>query len=92
MKIKCPYCKKEYDVKTWLDIATHDEEVCNIVEILPNKGDYYSLLFKIHEKIEEYKGKDCRDDPSVSVEHLLTSLLEDDLPAMTAYDQLGLNK
>ena len=52
MKIKCPYCKKEYNVKTWLDIANHDEEVCNVVEILPNKADYYSLLFKIHEKIE----------------------------------------
>ena len=38
---------------------------------------YHKLIEKIHEKIKEYTGKDCRDDPSVSVEHLLKSLLED---------------
>jgi len=39
--------------------------------------EYHKLINKIHEKMAEYTGKDCRDDPSVSVEHLLKSLLED---------------
>ena len=52
MKIKCPSCKNEYECKKWLDIAKHEEEVCNVIVILPNTADYYKLIFKIHESIE----------------------------------------
>ena len=62
MKIKCPIC-------VLMEGTDNDH---------PNEHEeaYHILLEKIHEKMEEYKGKDCRDDPSVSVEHLLKSLLE----------------
>lgn len=62
MTIKCPLCDKDrYTATKQLDL---------------HMLHYHILVKKIHEKIEEYKGKDCRDDPSVSVEHLLKSLLE----------------
>jgi len=51
--------------------------VCGEVKIMKHAFEYHKLINKIHEKMAEYTGKDCRDDPSVSVEHLLKSLLED---------------
>ena len=66
MKIKCPVCDDEerhqYDDEP---VKEHDEE-------------YHKLIQKIHKKIDEYRGFEWHFDPSVSIEHLLKSLLEND--------------
>lgn len=49
MKIKCPDCKVEYEVKNPIDIQLHEEKEHD--QITNPIGDYYLLRFKIHEKI-----------------------------------------
>jgi hypothetical protein len=84
MTVKCPFCTKE------LGNADYRATV--------HTNAYHELREKIHEKIESLQNRELvtadlvqnmTDDKLLQE---LKSILEDDLPAMTAYDQLGLDK
>jgi len=77
MKIKCPYCKKEFDFKNWEALTDHWES-SHGMDYEPCMGDYAELIFKIHEKIEYWEKEESKASYSMyALEiEILKSLLE----------------
>ena len=79
MKIKCPLCTSEREIKEPDDFIEHWRK-CFGLEPSQLDINYSILLFKIHEKIVEYESRSGKDLPFKDYDdtriQMLKSLLE----------------
>ena len=78
MKIKCPFCGEESDIKesdplAWHFVKDHKYSKDGMA------GEYAELIFKIHEKMEALNdGRLLLEQPLELTKEILKSLLEDE--------------